>query len=172
MEAAKNSIGSLDFAAEIRNCYCAFSLCFSAPDFIFTPTLYIYVAHIRISLSKLQYVLHNQHHKDPEPSPESFQWRRLYVCSGGLTFWNFTKTPPIHSASLLNFGGLGALFGRLSPQKPPVATGLQESLSKEMGYTPKILIDNVSAKLSWRVLAILRKSWEMIITDNICILLN
>ena len=43
--------------------------------------------------------------------------------------------------------GLGALFGGLSPQKPPVATGLQRSLSKEIRYTPKFFIDNVSAKL-------------------------
>jgi len=30
----------------------------------FNPTSYIYVAHICISLSKLQSVLHNQHYKD------------------------------------------------------------------------------------------------------------
>ena len=50
-----------------------------------------------------------------------------------------------------------------------------------MGYTPKFLIDNVSVKLSYRVLAILIKSWEMIVNpdvdgyqttpDNDCILL-
>jgi len=64
MEAAKYSDGSLDFAAELWNCCCAFSLRFWAPDFIFTPTSYVYVAHIRISLPKLQSVLHNQHYKD------------------------------------------------------------------------------------------------------------
>jgi len=79
MQAAKNYVASLDFAAEIWYCCCALSLCFWAPDFIFTPTLYIYVAHIRISLSKLQYVPHNQHYKGPEPSPESFQWRGLDI---------------------------------------------------------------------------------------------
>jgi len=31
-----------------------------------------------------------------------------------------------------------------------------------MGYTPKILIHNVSAKLPCRAFSILRKSWEMI----------
>jgi len=64
MKAAKNSVGFLEFTAELSSCYCAFSLRFCAPDFIFTPTLYIYVPRIRISLSKLQSALHNQHYKD------------------------------------------------------------------------------------------------------------
>jgi len=51
-----------------------------------------------------------------------------------------------------------------------------------MGYTPKFLIDNVSAKVPCGAFAILRKSWEMIVNpdvdvyqttpDNNCILLN
>jgi len=44
------------------------------------------------------------------------------------------------------------------PPIAPVATGLQRSLSKEIRYTPKFLIDNVSAKLPNRAFAILRKS--------------
>jgi len=50
-----------------------------------------------------------------------------------------------------------------------------------MGYTPKLLIDNVSVKLPYRAFAILRKSKEMIenpdvasyqtTPDNDCILL-
>jgi len=32
------------------------------------------------------YVLLNQHYKDPEPSPESFQYWGLYICLVGLTF--------------------------------------------------------------------------------------
>jgi len=36
--------------------------------------------HIRISLSKLQYALHNQHYKDPEPSSESAEyWEFTFV---------------------------------------------------------------------------------------------
>ena len=50
------------------------------------------------------------------------------------------------------------MFGGISPQNYPVATGLQRSLSKEISYTPKFLIDNVSAKLPCRAFAILRKS--------------
>ena len=42
-----------------------------------------------------------------------------------------------------------------------------------MGYTPKFLIDNVSVKLPYRAFAILKKSWEMIVTpDNDCIMLQ
>jgi len=51
-----------------------------------------------------------------------------------------------------------------------------------MGYTPKFLIDNISAKLPCGEFAILRKTGEMIINpvvdvyqttpDNDCILLN
>ena len=36
-----------------------------------------------------------------------------------------------------------------------------------MGYTPKFLIDNVSAKLPSRAFAILRKSWEMIMNPDV-----
>jgi len=32
---------------------------------------------------------------------------------------NFTKTPLIYSVSYFNLGGLGALFGGLSPPNPP-----------------------------------------------------
>ena len=64
METTKKSVGSLYVAAELWTCCCAYSLRFWARDFIFTPTSYIYVADIRISLSKLQSVLHNQHYKD------------------------------------------------------------------------------------------------------------
>jgi len=51
-----------------------------------------------------------------------------------------------------------------------------------MGYTPKFLIDSVSAKLPCRAFAILRKSLKMIMNpdagvyqtapENYCILLN
>jgi len=44
---------------------------------------------------------------------------------------------------------------------------LQRSLSKEMRYTTKFLIDNVSAKLPCRAFAILRKSWEMIVNPDV-----
>jgi len=35
-----------------------------------------------------------------------------------------TKTPLIYSVSRFNLVGLGALFGGISPPKPPMATGL------------------------------------------------
>jgi len=38
MEAAKNSVRYMDFAAELWNCCCALSLRSWAPDFIFTLT--------------------------------------------------------------------------------------------------------------------------------------
>jgi len=51
--------------------------------------------------------------------------RGLCVCVGGcLTFLKWTKTQLIYSVSCFNLGGLGGLFGGLSSQKPPVATGL------------------------------------------------
>jgi len=44
---------------------------------------------------------------------------------------------------------------------------LQRSLGKEMGYTPKFLIDNVSPKLPCRAFSILRKSSEMIMNPDV-----
>jgi len=40
----------------------------------------------------------------------------LYVCAGGLHSKN-SKTPLVNSVSYFNFGGVGALFGDLSPPK-------------------------------------------------------
>jgi len=63
MEIAKKVLRLSGLAAELRKYCCAFTLGFSSPDFVFTPT-YIYIAHIRNSLSKLQSLLHEQHYKD------------------------------------------------------------------------------------------------------------
>jgi len=48
----------------------------------------------------------------------------LFVCAGGLAITKLTKTPLIYSVSRFNLGGLGVLFGGLSPPKPPVAKEL------------------------------------------------
>ena len=67
-----------------------------------------------------------------EPSPECFQkgvlhfCGGLWVCAGGLDTKKLTKTQLIYSVSCFNLGGLGALFGGISSQKPPVATGLYQ----------------------------------------------
>ena len=37
---------------------------------------------------------------------------------------NLTKIPLTDSVSYFNLGGLGALFGGLTPPRPPMATGL------------------------------------------------
>jgi len=50
--------------------------------------------------------------------------RGLYICVGGAWYSNLTKIPLIYIVSYFNLGGLGALFGGLSPPEPPVATGL------------------------------------------------
>ena len=50
----------------------------------------------------------------------------LWVCAGGLDTKKLTKTQLIYSVSCFNLGGLGALFGGISSQKPPVATGLYQ----------------------------------------------
>jgi len=66
----------------------------------------------------------------------------------------------LHRFIVLNSSICGAwsfVWG-ISPRKPPVATGLQRSLSKEIRYTPKFLIENINAKLSYRAFAMLRKS--------------
>jgi len=39
-----------------------------------------------------------------------------------------TKIPLVYSVSYFNLGRLGALFGGLSPPKPPMATGLLQSM--------------------------------------------
>jgi len=41
---------------------------------------------------------------------------------------NLTKIPLVYSVSHFNLGGLGALFGGLSPPKLPVATGLSRPM--------------------------------------------
>ena len=43
---------------------------------------------------------------------------------GGLTLQKLTKTQVIYGVSCFNLGGLELCFGGISPQKPPVATGL------------------------------------------------
>jgi len=48
---------------------------------------------------------------------------------GGLTLQKLTKYQLIYSVSCFSLGGLGALFGGLSPQKPPVATGLHNAFA-------------------------------------------
>ena len=48
----------------------------------------------------------------------------LCVCAGGLDIVKIDKNSTDYSVSCFNSGGLGALFGGISPQKPPVATGL------------------------------------------------
>jgi len=50
------------------------------------------------------------------------------LCGGGLDIIKLTKTPLIYNVSRFNSGGLGALFGELSPPKSPVATGLEGGL--------------------------------------------
>jgi len=50
--------------------------------------------------------------------------RGLCVCAVGLDIIKLTKTPLIYSASRFKLGGLGALFGGVSPPKTPGATGL------------------------------------------------
>ena len=46
-----------------------------------------------------------------EPSPEGLQLGGLYVCAGGLTFYNVTTNPLIYSVSHVTLGVLEALFG-------------------------------------------------------------
>jgi len=46
----------------------------------------------------------------------------FFVCAG-LDFIKLTKTPLIYSVSRFNLGGLGALFGGISPPKPPRGDG-------------------------------------------------
>jgi len=89
---------------------------------MFTPISYIYVAHICMSLSKMQYVLHNRHYKDQEPSPESFQYWGLYVCSRA---WHseISQTPPIYSASYFNLGGAWSFIWGAKPPKAPSGDG-------------------------------------------------
>jgi len=53
----------------------------------------------------------------------------MFLCGGfgfvrgGLTPQKLTKTPLIYSVSCFNLGVLRALFGGLSPQKPPRGDG-------------------------------------------------
>ena len=42
----------------------------------------------------------------------------------GLDILNIDKNSTDLQSFMLQFGGFGALFGGLSPHKPPVATGL------------------------------------------------
>ena len=48
----------------------------------------------------------------------------LCVGAGGLDIIKLTKILLIYSVSRLNLGGLKLCLGRISPPKPPVATGL------------------------------------------------
>ena len=48
----------------------------------------------------------------------------LYVCVGRLDILKFDKNSSDLKCFIFQFGGLGALFGGLSPPKLPVATGL------------------------------------------------
>jgi len=50
----------------------------------------------------------------------------LCVCLGGLEIIKLSKTPFIYSVSRLNLGGLGALFGGLSPPKHPRGDGTDD----------------------------------------------
>jgi len=50
----------------------------------------------------------------------------LGLC-GVLDTLKIDKISTDYNVSCFNFGGLGVLFGGLSPQKPPVATGLLKS---------------------------------------------
>ena len=55
---------------------------------------------------------------------KDFNRGALQFC-GGIDIIKLTNTPLIYSVSRFNSGGLGVLFGGLSPPKPPpVATGL------------------------------------------------
>ena len=51
---------------------------------------------------------------------------------GGLTFQKLTKTQLIHGVSCFNLGGLGALFGGLSPQNPPRGDGTGRHTIKQL----------------------------------------
>ena len=62
---------------------------------------------------------------DSDPLPKGFS-RGLYnsaggicVCAEGLDIIKLSKIPLIYSVSRFNLGGLGALFGGLSPPQPP-----------------------------------------------------
>jgi len=63
MEAAKNYIGFLDFAKELWSSCCTFYVFEHQISLLLLQYFVYYVAHIRISLSKLQSVLQNQHYK-------------------------------------------------------------------------------------------------------------
>jgi len=83
--------------------------------------------------------------------------------------WHSEISQKLHWFMVLHssiWGGLELCLEGLTPHKPPVATGLQRSLSKEIRYTPKFFIDNVSAKLPCRAFAVLRKSWEIIMNPE------
>jgi len=43
----------------------------------------------------------------------------LPLCRGASHSENLIKVPLIYSVSYFNFGGIGYLFGRVSPPKPP-----------------------------------------------------
>ena len=52
----------------------------------------------------------------------------LWACARGLTLYKLTKTQLVYSVSCFNLvGGLGALFGGLSPQKPSCADGTENT---------------------------------------------
>ena len=55
-----------------------------------------------------------------------------------LTFWKLTKTLLIYNVSCFNLGGLELCFGRISPPKPSVATGLSSTLQKCFQSSPAL----------------------------------
>ena len=70
--------------------------------------------------SKLPTKMHQLHQNRRQ---KVFNRGALHFC-GGLDTQKINKAQLIYSVSCFNLGVLGASFGGLSPQKPPVATGL------------------------------------------------